>query len=51
MLAYNLPTHIGLVVFGTTVDLKCEISPMFEKFRDKVDAVKATGIFHCKNYF
>jgi ubiquitin-protein ligase/uncharacterized protein YegL len=43
MQAYHYPTNIGLILFGSTVEEVCPITPLFEKFRDHIDKVTATG--------
>eukprot|EP01116_Phalansterium_solitarium_P023797 TRINITY_DN851_c0_g1_i5.p2 TRINITY_DN851_c0_g1~~TRINITY_DN851_c0_g1_i5.p2 ORF type:complete len:522 (-),score=161.57 TRINITY_DN851_c0_g1_i5:965-2530(-) len=41
--AYNYPTRIGLILFGSTVNEVCKVTPLFEKFRDHIDSVNARG--------
>lgn len=36
--AYDLPLEVGLVSFGSEVNVDCAITPLLEKFRDKVKA-------------
>jgi hypothetical protein len=41
--AYDHPHRIGLVLFGSEVELTCPFTPRFEAFRAAVDAAKARG--------
>jgi ubiquitin-protein ligase len=42
-LAYDYPAEIGLVLCGSTVDTTCALTPLYEDFREKIDAVKPKG--------
>jgi len=42
-LAYKYPNQIGLILFGSNVEYKCPITPLFEVFRDQIDKVNASG--------
>jgi ubiquitin-protein ligase len=41
--AYDLPHHIGLVLFGSEVECTCSITPYFDQFRSKVDDARYNG--------
>jgi len=41
--AYNYPNQIGLILFNTNVEETCEITPLFEVFRDHIDNADARG--------
>lgn len=42
-LAYDFPIHIGLLKFGTASELVCHFTPVYEQFRQKIDALTCTG--------
>lgn len=35
--AYDLPVEVGLVRFGSNVNLDCAITPLLENFRDQAE--------------
>lgn len=41
--AYNYPNQIGLILFDSTVNYACPITPLFEVFRDKIDNAVGRG--------
>jgi len=41
--AYNYPTKIGLILFGSEVKETCPITSLFEKFKRKVDEAMCNG--------
>ena len=41
--AYNYATEIGLVTFGSEVNVPCALTPFFEEFKDRIEAVTAEG--------
>lgn len=41
--AYDYANEMGLVLFGSTAQTTCEISPIFEDFRDCVDEAQPNG--------
>jgi hypothetical protein len=42
-LANDLANHIGLITFGTEVTYTCPLTPLYESFREHVDAVTTDG--------
>ena len=45
--AYNLSNWIGLVLFGTTANCTCELTPFYSKFKESVDSAKPAGDTCC----
>jgi hypothetical protein len=41
--AYNIPNQLGLILFSTAVRRSCEMTRLFEKFREHVDRSRAGG--------
>eukprot|EP01083_Nonionella_stella_P027728 76380_1 len=41
--AYDYANHIGLILFGSKIEIKCNISPLYEKFRDKINEIEVEG--------
>ncbi|KAH3732350.1 ubiquitin-conjugating enzyme E2 [Pelomyxa schiedti] len=41
--AYNYPVQIGLVLFSDKASLECDITPLFEEFRHKVESAVESG--------
>merc|ERR1740121_943890 len=41
--AYDYPNEIGLVLFGTDVEVTCALSPSYEDFREKVEKASTSG--------
>ncbi len=41
--AYGYAHAIGLICFGATARMTCQLTPLFERFRDHVDSAKASG--------
>lgn len=44
--SYRLPTHLGLIKFGSTVDYACPLAAAFRRFRRTSDEAKAQGDTH-----
>ena len=43
MQAYNFPHALGLVTFASDVRVDCDVTPLFEDFRDKVKNIQEKG--------
>ena len=41
--AYDYPNHIGLLLFGSDIDLTCPLTPLYEAFRERVDSMRSKG--------
>ena len=41
--AYDYKTSIGLVTFGSLVQVACAVTPIFDTFRETIDGVDTTG--------
>jgi len=41
--AYDFANHIGLILFGSRVDLACGLTPLYERFRNRIDEVEEEG--------
>lgn len=44
--SYRLPTHLGLLKFGSKVDYACPLAPAFRRFRRTSEEAKAQGDTH-----
>ncbi|KIW95993.1 uncharacterized protein Z519_03059 [Cladophialophora bantiana CBS 173.52] len=43
LIAYNFPTNVGLVTFGTAVSISQRVTSVIENFRQAVDSMKEEG--------
>jgi hypothetical protein len=43
LLAYNVPNHVGLVLFGDTATYTCPLTPLYEQFRSVVERTTTEG--------
>eukprot|EP01083_Nonionella_stella_P316311 1146335_1 len=41
--AYDYANHIGLIVFDSSVETSCHLSPLYERFRKRVEEVEVRG--------
>ena len=42
-MAYDYPVHMGLVKFSDSVEVVCEMTPLFLKFKEQVDIIALKG--------
>jgi Mg-chelatase subunit ChlD len=41
--AYDYANQLGLICFGSEVSRTCELTPLYERFRDRVDGMRTDG--------
>ena len=41
--AYNFPSQMGLVIFGTDVKKACDLTGLIESFRDEIEEIDTSG--------
>lgn len=42
-ISYDMPKHVGLILFGSDIEHTCKLTPFYESFRKKIDRASACG--------